>query len=373
MALFVYGTLRHLPLLELVLGRTADGVAQPATLSDHAVHWAEGQIFPMIIQTPGAMAEGLLLNGLNAQDIERLNYYEVGFGYALCSVTVQTAEGEASAQVYFPEPGLWSPGTPWSLDDWVARDGALTLLAAQEVMERIGTTSGPDVVRLFPHIRARAWARMLGGQGAPATVRRAATPADLEVVPRADGYDGFFRLKSFDLRHRRFDGATSDWFARETFVAYDAALVLPYDPKTDCVMLVEQLRYGPIWRGDPNPWVLEPIAGLVDAGEAPEDTARREAIEETGLSLGALELISRGYASPGYSSEFFHCYLGICDLSETRAHSAGLADENEDIRSHILPFDQALEMIDTGEVNVGPLALMLLWLGRHRTRLRASA
>lgn len=373
MALFVYGTLRHPPLLECVLGRNADAVGEPATLPDHAVHWADGQIFPMITQAPGAVAEGLLLDGLSAQDIDRLDFYEGGFGYTLRPVTVQTAKGSVAAQVYFPDPGLWAPAAPWSLQDWVSRDGELSLLAAQEVMERMGTASAQEVARLFPHIRARAWARMLGGQGAPAELRRNAAPKDVEVAPRDDGYDGFFRLKSFDLRHRRFNGNTSDWFARETFVAYDAALVLPYDPRRDCVMLVEQLRYGPIWRGDPNPWVLEPIAGLVDAGEAPEDTARREAVEEAGLALGALELISRGYSSPGYSSEFFHCYLGLCDLSAAPVQTAGLADENEDIRSHILPFEQALAMIDSGEVNAGPLALMLLWLARHRTRLRASA
>lgn len=373
MALFLYGTLRHLPLLEIVLGRSAVDGLSPARLPGHAVHWAAGQGFPLIATQEGAVAEGLLLDGLDEDDLARLDFYEGGFGYALRDVCVQTDGGPTVARVYFPDPGLWAAGAPWDLEDWVARHGALTLRFAQEVMARMGRNSAEEVAALAPFIRARAWAQMLGQRPAPTSLRRDARPGDVELSGRPTGFEGFFRLKHFDLRHRRFDGSLSDWFQRETFVAYDAALVLPYDPKTDHVLLVEQLRFGPIWRDDPAPWILEPIAGLVDAGEAPADTARREAVEEAGLELGDLQLISRAYPSPGYSTEFYHCYLGLCDLERQRRDNDGLPDENEDIRSHVIPFDRAMALVDSGEINALPLVAMLLWLARHREHLRASA
>lgn len=160
---------------------------------------------------------------------------------------------------------------------------------------------------------------------------------------------------------------------REVFLAFDAALVLPYDPATDHVLLIEQLRFGPLWRGDPTPWMFEPIAGLVDAGEDPAETARREAIEETGLALGSLETIAKVYASPGYSTEYFHCYLSVTDLSSFHPSENGLRSEHEDIRSHVLPFDTAMGLVASGEINAGPLVMMLYWLAVNRERLRASA
>ncbi len=68
--------------------------------------------------------------------------------------------------------------------------------------------------------------------------------------------------------------------------------MLPYDPATDTVLLVEQMRLAPVMRGDPHPHSLEPIAGLIEAGEEPEDSVRREAMEEAGLELRGLEPIA---------------------------------------------------------------------------------
>jgi nudix-type nucleoside diphosphatase (YffH/AdpP family) len=160
---------------------------------------------------------------------------------------------------------------------------------------------------------------------------------------------------------------------REVFVATDAALVLPYDPVTDRVLLVEQFRMGPYGRGDTRPWMLEPVAGRMDAGETPEQTARRECLEEAGLELRALEMISSHYCTPGYSTEYFHLFLGLCDLPAETVGQGGLASEQEDIRTHIIGYDRAMALVASGEANNGPLILGLLWLERERARLRASA
>ena len=137
--------------------------------------------------------------------------------------------------------------------------------------------------------------------------------------------------------------------------------------------MIEQLRYGPLARGDDAPWVLEPVAGLVDAGEAPADTAMREALEETGLTISRVEAMPKAYASPGYSTEFFHCFVGLLDLPEKPSLLGGLLSENEDIKSHIVSFDHAMSLIETGEINAVPLIMMLYWLDRERDRLRRSA
>ncbi|MEO0774175.1 MAG: NUDIX domain-containing protein, partial [Pseudomonadota bacterium] len=186
-------------------------------------------------------------------------------------------------------------------------------------------------------------------------------------------HEGFFLTRTFDLQHPRFDGTTSPRLTREVFVATDAVIVLPYDPVRDRVLLVEQFRMGPYARGDTYPWVLEPVAGRVDAGETIEHAARRECEEEAGLTLGALEHVSSHYCSPGASTEVFHCYVALADLPDEVAGLGGLATEHEDIRTHVLSFATAQDFLSSGEANIGPMILLLLWLERERSRLRASA
>ncbi|SDX98300.1 NUDIX domain-containing protein [Citreimonas salinaria] len=369
-----YGTLRHPPLLERVLGRAPTGLL-PARIPDHAVHWVADQPFPMIRTAPGTAAEALLLRGATDEDVARLDFYEGGFAYDLreVEVEVETHGAATRAVVYMPREGHWTPGPSWALDEWLHDWGAITMDAAAEVMDRYGRQPVEQVQALLPMFRARAWSRRLAQAGAPSTLRRAPGEGDLDLRLRDDGYDGFMRLRRFDLRHRTFDGNWSETLTRETLVSFDVALVLPYDPATDTVLLVEQVRYGPLMRGDPAPWVLEPVAGFVDAGELPEVAARRETREEAGLDLAELIPMVRTYSSPGYSTEFFHFFLGLCDLKGRDRALGGLVEENEDIRSHVIPFDDAMALMDSGEVNAAPLAMMLLWLARHREGLRASA
>lgn len=371
--LFLYGTLRWPALLETVLGHDlAPNALVPAVAPDHAVHWAKDEAFPMISAAPGAQAEGVILRNVSDDDLARLDYYEGGFGYDLTPIALMTGDGPATAQVYFPQEGRWTQGALWSLEDWLRDWGQISLSAAQEVMARRGRWSPKAIANVLPFFRARGWARQMGAEGAPQTLRAALPPEDLDLTFHPDSWDGFFQMRSFSLRHRRFDGQWSPPMERECFVAFDAALVLPYDPKTDHVMLIEQLRFGPVMRGDPGARVLEPAAGLIDARESPEQAARREMLEETGQEVGDLIAITKGYASPGYSTEFFHYFIGLCDLPQAGTGHGGLESENEDIRTHILRFDEAMALVDSGEINVTPLIMMLLWLARHRDGLRAA-
>ncbi|MDA7429867.1 NUDIX domain-containing protein [Primorskyibacter aestuariivivens] len=371
--LFFFGTLCHGPLLACVLGGdVAEHRVRPAQLSGWAVHWVKDAPFPMILQVADGTATGVVLCDVTEEERARLSFYEGGFDYALREVSVETDAGPRAAELYVPAEGRWTPGADWDLGDWAARYGELTLHAAREVMDRYPDATPAEIDALFPWIRARAWSQMLAKRTAPTVLRRGDGAGDIVLSARSGGFDGFFRLRPFDIAYRRFDGQMSDRISREVFVSYDAALVLPYDPARDQVLLIEQLRFGPLWRGDPAPWVLEPIAGLVDAGEAPADCARREAEEEAGLSLGDLVPMMKVYASPGYTTEFFHCYLAICDLGERRGGLAGLDHESEDIRSHVLTFERVMELLDSGEINVGPLSAMLLWLARKRDHFRGE-
>ena len=376
-SLFFYGTLCHLPLLEAVLNAEPGGLAarlDRATLADHRVSWVKDEAYPMIEKARGSRADGVLLRAVTEDEEARLSYYEGAFSYHMTEVEVEVDAGSETAVCFYPMSADQTRGADWVLEDWVRVWGQMSVGAARDVMARRKRYDAETAAHLRPFLMARHWSRILARdtQG-PATARYAPGPQDVTVTERFEGYRGFFELAEFEFDHRRFDGSRSPTVTREAFLAFDAALVLPYDPKTDHVLLIEQVRFGPLWRNDPHPWVFEPIAGLVDPGEHPADTARREAVEEAGLKLGPLEPMVRVYASPGYSTEFFHCFLGITDLSEFITSHGGLASEHEDIRSHVVSFDTAMGFIQSGEINAGPLVMMLYWLAAERSRLRASA
>ena len=130
-------------------------------------------------------------------------------------------------------------------------------------------------------------------------------------------YRGFFSIEEHTLSYQKFNKTQSNVVIRSALISSEAVIVLPYDPINDRVLLVEQFRTGPYVKGDKNPWLLEPIAGLVDDGETPELAGLREAQEEARLKIESLELVARSYPSPGISTEFFHQYVGIASLPKS--------------------------------------------------------
>ncbi|MEP2530433.1 NUDIX domain-containing protein [Shimia sp.] len=369
-SLFFYGTLRHVPLLSVVLGRHVEG--QAGVFPDHEVMAVRGEIFPMI-RSGGSGANGILVEGLSDEDIARLRFYEGGFDYDLEEVTVTVVAREVVTKVFFSEPGFWQPDGPWSLSHWQEKHGEWSVLGAVEEMSYFGQRTRSDVDKMLPMIQARATAKMNARHDNSAYSPGGMTRADVDSVVMRRPYADYFTLEEFDLSFRRYDGQKSEMVRRAVFVATDAVIVLPYDPVLDRVLLIEQFRPGPFAREDATPWQLEPIAGRIDKAETAQATARREAMEEAGLTLNALEDVSQCYASPGCSTEFYHIFLGLADLPDGIDGVSGLDEEAEDIRSFIFSFDALMELVDEGRVVNAPLVLAALWLARHRERLRAAS
>lgn len=241
-------------------------------------------------------------------------------------------------------------------------------------MALYGQAPAEQVLGRYPMMLIRGASRVRArAEPLPATLRRSASPDDLRVVARHTPYAHFFAVEEYDLSFRRFDGTMSPVVNRAVFVSGDAATVLPYDPVRDRVLVIEQFRPGPYARGDSQPWLIEPIAGRVDPGESPEDAARREAGEEAGLTLGALFPVAQYYPTPGAKTEFLYSFVGLADLPDTAAGVGGNEGEAEDIRAHLIGFDDLMAMIGTGEAANAPLILTALWLQRERARLRSGA
>jgi ADP-ribose pyrophosphatase len=181
-------------------------------------------------------------------------------------------------------------------------------------------------------------------------------------------YSGFFKLTGFELTHELFDGGDSPVLSRELLDRHHAAAVLPYDPVRDEVVLIEQFRIGA--GDDPSgPWVIEIIAGLVEAGETAEQLVHREAMEEAGCTVTDLVPVHRYYSSPGSSNEQIQIYFARTE-TDGLGGIHGIDEEGEDIRVHIVSSDTAFDWLDQGRIDSALPIIALQWFRLNRDRIR---
>jgi ADP-ribose pyrophosphatase len=191
-----------------------------------------------------------------------------------------------------------------------------------------------------------------------------------EIHRRETLFQGYFRVDRYHVRHERFAGGWSENFTREMLDRGCAcAGVLPYDPKSDRLVLIEQFRAG-VMAGGEYPWITEIVAGVIDGSDTPEETARREAREEAGCEIVELHKIADFFTSPGSSTEHVTAFIGRTAVPE---HGAirGVAHENEEMRVHVMDATQALSLMYSGKIRDALTLVALQWFAVHHTELRA--
>ena len=119
------------------------------------------------------------------------------------------------------------------------------------------------------------------------------------------------------------------------------------------VVLVRQFRYA-VGRS-----LLEIPAGTREAAEAPEVTARRELIEETGYRAGSLEFLLRFYVSPGWADEELHIYVAReLTLGEAKP------EDDESLSLRVIGPEEIAPLIAAGEIaDSKSIVALLAWSG----------
>lgn len=148
----------------------------------------------------------------------------------------------------------------------------------------------------------------------------------------------------------------------------DAAAVLAYDPERRTGLMVRQPRAGPLFVGL-DAYLVEVAAGRIEAGDAPEETILREAMEELGVRLKSVEPVLAAWSMPAISSERVHLYLAAYTAADRVAAGGGVEKEHEEIEVLELPLADILRRADAGEI-VDMKTLILIWaLARRRPEL----
>ncbi len=191
---------------------------------------------------------------------------------------------------------------------------------------------------------------------------------DVEIIARNTVFRGFFQIDRYRLRHRRHDGAMSDPIEREIAGRGHIAAVLPVDAERDRVVLIEQFRPGALGAGW-EPWLVECVAGIVEAGERVEQVAERESAEECGCRVEALVPIHRFLTTPGALTETVNLYCGKVD-SRDAGGIHGLAEEGEDIKVLVYSVAEAIRLAGNGAIKNAITLIALQWLALNYGSLK---
>lgn len=154
-------------------------------------------------------------------------------------------------------------------------------------------------------------------------------------------------------------------FTREIEDHGHGVTVLPYDPHRKTALLVRMPRAPVLFGGETEP-LIEAPAGLIDPDEDPQDCARREALEETGVVLHGLEPAGRMWTMPGVSTERMDMFLAPYAAEDRTEAGGGLAEEHENISVIEMPLADLAGLADRNALpDMKTLALLLTLRVRH--------
>jgi ADP-ribose pyrophosphatase len=182
----------------------------------------------------------------------------------------------------------------------------------------------------------------------------------VEILSRRRLFDDIFKIDDATIRFERIDGSMSPPVRRLVFERGDSVAAVVFVRDTQTLLLTEQFRF-PTHDKGPG-WMLEIIAGIVDAGETPEGALRREIEEEMGYRAGHVEPVATFYASPGGSSERIWLYYVETSQADRVSAGGGRAVEHEDIRVVTMSRHEAQAALAHGRFADAKTLIGLQWL-----------
>lgn len=188
----------------------------------------------------------------------------------------------------------------------------------------------------------------------------------VELVSDDRVHEGFRNLSV--IRYR--DGLNDGIVRREIVKAPQAVAVVAHDPALDRLVMIRQFRYAAqlsTGRG----MTAEIVAGLVEEGEEPVETARRELLEEAGLEAKSLTPLCTFLTTPGLTDELIHLFHAEVDASGL-TERAGNAEETEVTFPFLVSLDSAFAAAASNDIQNGIVMLGLLWFERHLRKLKET-
>ena len=192
----------------------------------------------------------------------------------------------------------------------------------------------------------------------------------VDVRSRRRLLDDFFKVDEAELSFERFDGSMTPPVRRLVFERGDSVAAVVLDREAQRLLLTDQFRF-PTFEKGPG-WMIELIAGMVDRGEQPEASIRREIEEELGYRADRIEQVATFYVSPGGSSERIWAYYAEVRAAGRVSAGGGLRGEHEDIRVVSISPEEAHAALKDGKIADAKTIIGLQWF-LARGLLRADS
>ena len=180
-----------------------------------------------------------------------------------------------------------------------------------------------------------------------------------KIINKKNLYTGFFNLNKYQFIHQKHDGNWTNEVEREIFSGAHVSTLLPYDPIKKEIILIKQFRAGVISRYNDD-YLYEIVAGIIDNNEKPEETAKRECLEETGCEVNKIKTIQSYFPAPGSSESYYHLFLGEVNSFKGK-RIMGLKSENEDILVKAFKVDHVRKMLKNKQIINGLTLIALQW------------
>lgn len=170
----------------------------------------------------------------------------------------------------------------------------------------------------------------------------------------------WYTLKKVTYEFTRNDGEKVVQ-TREAYDRGNGATILLYNKDQKTVILTRQFRLPTFINGNKTGMLIEACAGLLD-DDNPEDCVRRETEEETGFKISDVRKIFEAYMSPGSVTEVLYFFVAEYSKEMKVNEGGGIAHEQEYIEVIETGIDEALSMIDSGEIKDAKTIMLLQYV-----------
>jgi len=176
--------------------------------------------------------------------------------------------------------------------------------------------------------------------------------------------DNWYTLNKFTYDYQKEDGSWETQ-QREAYDRGNGAAILLYNKQNGTVVLTRQFRMPTYINGNTNGMMIEVCAGLLD-GHNPEACIKKEVEEETGYQIDNVRKVFEAYMSPGSVTEILYFFVGAYEERMKVGEGGGADDETENIEVLEYDFDDAMAMIESGQIQDAKTILLLQYAALKR-------